>query len=184
MSKLEPAPVRDSPTTAAADGLNPALTRNIDAIMQRRRKTQQSASAQERAAAAISRFAGSMPFVYIHLVFYVAWIVLNVGLIPWMRSWDPSLVILAMEASVEAIFLSTFVLINQNRMAAEDDLRADLDLQVNLLNEHETTRIIAMVGAIADKLGIPIEADEELNELKKDVAPEAVLDRLEAKQED
>lgn len=178
---MEPADVKDGElTTPAADGLTPALARNIDSIMKRRQDNQRAASAQERAASAISRFAGSMPFVYIHLVFYGIWIVANLGWIPGVPRWDPSLVILAMEASVEAIFLSTFVLINQNRMAAEDDIRADLDLQVNLLNEHETTRLITMVEAIARKLDVAIEGDGELAELKKDVAPEAVLDRIEA----
>ncbi|MFP5077404.1 DUF1003 domain-containing protein [Rhizobium sp. YIM 134829] len=157
----------------------PALARNIDAVMQRRRETVRSASLEERAAAAISRFAGSMMFVYIHVVLYASWILANLGYVPGVLAWDPSLVILAMEASVEAIFLSTFVLINQNRMAAEDDVRADLDLQVNLLNEHETTRLIEMVEAIARTLGVPITAGEELEELKKDIAPEAVLDRIE-----
>jgi len=171
----------DSPTTPAAEGISPALARNIDAIMQRRRNTVDTAGAQERAAAAISRFAGSMAFVYIHVAAYGLWIVANCGLIPMLPVWDPSLVTLAMAASVEAIFLSTFVLINQNRMAAEDNLRADLDLQISLLNEHETTRLIAMVEAIAKKLEVPTEADDEVVELKKDVAPEAVLDRIEAK---
>ncbi|TIO63095.1 MAG: DUF1003 domain-containing protein, partial [Mesorhizobium sp.] len=92
--------------------------------------------------------------------------------------WDPSLVILAMFASVEAIFLSTFVLINQNRMAAQDDARADLDLQVSLLNEHETTKLIKLVEEIAKRLDVPTEADNELKELKRDVAPEAVLDKI------
>ncbi|AXV17989.1 hypothetical protein CYG48_19620 (plasmid) [Neorhizobium sp. SOG26] len=172
-----------SPTNPAADGLTPALARNIDAVMQRRKEAQKSASLQERAAAAISRFAGSMAFVYIHLVLYSTWIIVNLGWIPIIEPWDPSLVILAMEASVEAIFLSTFVLINQNRMAAEDDMRADLDLQVNLLNEHETTRLIAMVEAIAKKLDVSTDADHEVHELKKDVAPEAVLDRIESESE-
>jgi len=104
--------------------------------------------------------------------------------LPGVPPWDPSLVILAMEASVEAIFLSTFVLINQNRMAAEDDTRADLDLQVSLLNEHETTRLIAMVEAISKKLGVPIQGGDELSELKEDVAPEAVLDRIESQEKD
>ena len=176
------APVADrrrGVTTEAADGLAPALARNIDAVMERRRAAARAASLQERAAAAISRFAGSMPFVYIHLVLYGSWILANLGIVPGLPVWDPSLVILAMEASVEAIFLSTFVLINQNRMAAEDDARADLDLQISLLNEHETTRLIEMVEAIARRLDVPIEASEELTELKKDVAPEAVLDRIE-----
>mgnify|MGYP001412472263 CR=1 FL=1 len=170
---------RDSPTTPAADALNPALARNIEAIIERRKRQAKAASIEERAAAAISRFVGSMPFVYIHVAVFGGWIAINTGLLPLIPAWDPSLVVLAMAASVEAIFLSTFVLINQNRMAAEDSARADLDLQINLLNEHETTRLIAMVEAIAGRLGVHTEADGELSELKRDVAPEAVLDKIE-----
>jgi uncharacterized membrane protein len=55
---------------------------------------------------------------------------------------------------LKAIFLSTFILINQNRMAAAADKRADLDLQISLLAEHELTKVVAMVDAIADHLGI------------------------------
>jgi uncharacterized membrane protein len=95
--------------------------------------------------------------------------------------WDESFVILAMEASVEAIFLSTFVLISQNRMQAAADKRADLDLQISLLAEHEVTKLAAMVAAIADHLGVETEVGPELGEITQDVAPEAVLDEIEAK---
>jgi len=135
-------------------------------------------------AAAVSKFAGSMLFVYIHLIFFGGWLGLNVGLVPNVSAWDPSLVILAMIASVEAIFLSTFVLINQNRMAAADSARADLDLQISLLNEHETTKLITLVDAIAKKLEVKSAADSEIFELKHDVAPEAVLDRIEGSPSD
>jgi uncharacterized membrane protein len=174
--------IGQSPTKSPAKALAPALERNIDAVLERRKRDAQSAPAEEKAAAAISRFAGSMLFVYIHLVLFGTWIAINVGLVPIIPPWDASLVVLAMIASVEAIFLSTFVLINQNRMAAQDDLRADLDLQISLLNEHETTRLIALAEAIAKKLDVHSEADEELSELKRDVAPEAVLDRIEDKE--
>jgi uncharacterized membrane protein len=167
-----------SPTAPSAGGLSPALARNIEAVVQRRKRDAEAASREEKAAAAISKFAGSMLFVYIHLAIFGAWIVINVGLVPFIPAWDPSLVVLAMIASVEAIFLSTFVLINQNRMAAEDDARADLDLQINLLNEHETTRLITVVEAIAKHLNVRSEADDELHELKRDVAPELVLDKI------
>jgi uncharacterized membrane protein len=85
-----------------------------------------------------------------------------------------------MFASVEAIFLSTFVLITQNRMAAEADKRAELDLQISLLAEHEITRLIMLVGALAEHAGIEVPRAEELDELKRDVAPEKVLDRISA----
>lgn len=99
-------------------------------------------------------------------------------ILPLVPAWDESLVILAMIASVEAIFLSTFVLINQNRTAEEDNDRADLDLQITLLNEHETTRLIAMMEAIAARLNVETDADDEIRELKRDVAPEAVLEEI------
>jgi uncharacterized membrane protein len=175
---------KDSPTVNAEGALSPTLTRNIEAIVERRRASAAAASMEEKAAAAISKFAGSMMFVYIHLVLFGAWILINVGLVPVIPAWDSSLVVLAMIASVEAIFLSTFVLINQNRMAAEDDARSDLDLQINLLNEHETTRLIAMVDAIAQHLGVDVIHRGEVEEMKRDVAPEEVLDRLEAEDAD
>jgi uncharacterized membrane protein len=84
-----------------------------------------------------------------------------------------------MVASVEAIFLSTFVLISQNRMAAAAEKRAELDLQISLLAEHEVTKLVTLVSAIADRLDIETEADPEVPELKQDVAPEVVLDEIE-----
>ena len=161
-------------------GLSPVLERNIQALEQRRRREEREASAEERVAEAITRFTGSMRFVYLHLALYGFWIVANLGWVPGVPAWDPSFVVLAMVASVEAIFLSTFVLISQNRMAAAADKRADLDLQVSLLAEHEVTKLATLVSAIAERLGVRTEADEELDEITRDVAPEAVLDEIEA----
>lgn len=170
-----------SPTQPSTGALSPSLERNISSLVERRRQAEKEASTEDRMAAAISRFAGSMLFVYIHLVLFGGWILANVGIFPQIPPWDPSLVVLAMIASVEAIFLSTFVLINQNRMAALDDTRADLNLQISLLNEHETTKLITLVDAIAKHLDVPVEIEDEIDELKRDVAPEAVLDRIEEK---
>ena len=165
-------------------GLSPVLERNIQALQARRRREEVEATAEERIAEAITRFTGSMPFVYLHLAFFGFWIVANLGWVPGVPSWDPSFVVLAMIASVEAIFLSTFVLISQNRMAAAADKRADLDLQVSLLAEHEVTKLVTLVSGIADRLGVRTEADAELGEIKQDVAPEAVLDEIEAANSD
>ncbi|MBA2270147.1 MAG: DUF1003 domain-containing protein [Chthoniobacterales bacterium] len=84
-----------------------------------------------------------------------------------------------MFASVEAIFLSTFVLISQNRMAEQADKRADLDLQASLLAEHEVMRLVTLVKQIAQRLEIEASRNPELEELEKDVRPEKVLDALE-----
>jgi uncharacterized membrane protein len=84
-----------------------------------------------------------------------------------------------MIVSLEAIFLSTFVLISQNRSAALADRRADLDLQTNLLTEYEITRVLRLTKAISDHLGLRVEADEsELLELEEDVGPEGIEDEL------
>ncbi|MFL6596080.1 MAG: DUF1003 domain-containing protein, partial [Chthoniobacterales bacterium] len=135
-------------------------------------------SPQLRIADAVTRFTGSMRFVYIHLVLFAVWIVANLPGVP-LPKFDPTFVVLAMFASVEAIFLSTFVLISQNRMAEQADKRANLDLQVSLLAEHEVTRLITLVKAIAEKLDIEESRNPELPELQQDVAPERVLDALE-----
>jgi uncharacterized membrane protein len=163
--------------------LSTSLKRNIQALENRRREEAAAATHEERIAEAITRFTGSMIFVYIHLALYGAWILVNLGLISGVPKFDPSFVVLAMEASVEAIFLSTFVLISQNRMAAAAGKRADLDLQISLLTEHELTKLSELVVAIAERLDIRANADSELQEVQQDVAPEAVLDEIEARQQ-
>ena len=161
-------------------GLSPVLERNIRALQLRRERQEKDAGVQERLADAITRFTGSMRFVYLHLCIFGFWILANLGWVPGVPVWDPSFVVLAMLASVEAIFLSTFVLISQNRMAAAADKRADLDLQISLLAEHEITRLVTLVSGIADRVQVKTEADDDLGEITQDVAPEAVLDQLEA----
>lgn len=162
------------------DSLNTSLKRNIQALENRRLKEIAAATREERIAQVITRFTGSMTFVYIHLVCYGAWILVNLGVVPGVPRFDPSFVVLAMEASVEAIFLSTFVLISQNRMAAAADKRADLDLQISLLTEHELTKLSGLIIAIAERLDIQASANPELREVQQDVAPEAVLDEIES----
>jgi uncharacterized membrane protein len=173
------APTRESDTKPPMAGV---LERNIEALLTRRREEERSRSLQERIADAVTQFAGSMFFVYLHLVVFGLWILINLGWTP-LPEFDPTFVVLAMFASVEAIFLSTFVLITQNRMAEQADRRADLDLQVSLLAEHEVTRLVALVSAIAARMEIEAAHDPELAELKRDVHPETVMDEIELREE-
>ena len=155
------------------------VDRNIEALLARRREEENRKPMSHQIADRITAFSGSMPFVYVHLVIFGLWIVINVGWIPFVPRFDPSFVILAMAASVEAIFLSTFVLITQNRMAAMANKRADLDLQISLLAEHEITRLITLTTAIAERLRVDASRNPELSELAKDVQPEEVLQQIE-----
>ena len=154
-----------------------ALRENIARLTERERSEARAAPLSERIAAAISAFAGSMRFVVLHVIIYGTWILAQFGVIPFIPVFDPSFVALAMVASVEAIFLSTFVLITQNRMAAAADRRADLDLHVNLLAEHELTKLAGVVERIAGRLGIDV-ADPQFREIGKDIEPTQVLDAL------
>ena len=154
------------------------VERNIDALLKRRKAEDATKSREEKVADTVTRFTGSMFFVYLHLFLFGIWILWNTGVIP-LKPFDPSFVILAMFASVEAIFLSTFVLISQNRMAILADKRAELDLQVGLLAEHEITQLITLVTEMAKKMGVEAAYDEKIQELSKDVHPEKVLDTME-----
>jgi uncharacterized membrane protein len=148
-------------------------------LLERRRTDDRQRGWQDRLADGITRFTGSMRFVYLHLFVFGLWIVVN---LPWspLPRFDPSYVVLAMVASVEAIFLSTFILITQNRITAEADKRADLDLQISLLAEHEVSRLIRLVTEISRQMGIHTAEDRELAELAQDVAPENILNTMEA----
>ncbi|WP_207100503.1 DUF1003 domain-containing protein [Paracoccus shandongensis] len=158
--------------------MNTALERNIRAIGQREAESERNASLQDRIADRITGFTGSMIFVYLHLTGFGFWIAANLGWIPGVPQWDPTFVVLAMFASVEAIFLSTFVLISQNRMAAAADRRANLNLQITLLIEHELTKMGALLLRMADRLDVPAAQDPETREVENEVAPEVVYDAL------
>jgi uncharacterized membrane protein len=151
--------------------------KNIRALLQARRQEEHKKSTAEVIADRVTAFAGSMVSVAIHGTAFGGWILWNC--LPGLPKFDPyPFVMLAMTASVEAIFLSTFVLISQNRQAQISEKSAQLDLQVNLLAEHEVTRLITLTERIAHKVGVDID-QHDLDDLKKDVSPVRVLDEIE-----
>lgn len=154
------------------------IEKNIRTIANIRKNTENQRTTEEKIADTITDFSGRMYFVYFHLAWFAIWIVINLGLFG-IEPFDPfPFGLLTMIVSLEAIFLSAFVLISQNRLSAETDRRADLDLQMNLLAEHELTRALQMLDAIQDKLGIKNDSDEELNDLEKDVHPQDVIKEI------
>jgi uncharacterized membrane protein len=179
--RLVGSPAVTSPTIPppTPDSLNSALRRNIEAMRERRRREEERAPLEQKIAGRITAFTGSMRFVYVHLAIYGIWILANVRALPGIPQWDPTFVVLAMVASVEAIFLSTFILIVQNRMSTLADRRAELDVQVSLLAEQEITKLVQMVADISERLGIEPAVPGEVEEMKRGVAPEAVLDAIE-----
>lgn len=160
----------------------PVIERNIRSLVEIRRRDERHKSFEDRAADSITRFAGSMTFVYLHLAWIGGWVLVNLGVVG-LRPFDPfPFGLLTMIGSLEAIFLSTFVLISQNRMAAKAEQRAELDLQVSLLSEHEITRLIRLTDAVAEHLGVQRPDPEDLEESERDVDPGAVLRAIEAQE--
>ena len=171
--------MKPSPAASPESPLSAVVERNLAALLATRQAALDRRTSQDRAVDAVSAFAGSMAFVYLHAAVLILWLAANTGRLG-IKPWDPyPFVMLAMAASVEAIFISTFVLIGQSRAANAADRRADLDLQINLLAEHEVTRLIEMVEAIARRLDVEV-AVPDLAEIKKDVAPETVVRQIEA----
>jgi len=160
-------------------GDNPALSdvieRNIRTIIDLRLQAARARGLQDRLADAITAFSGRMVFVYAHIVWFGLWFVLNTGRFG-VPPFDPfPYGLLTMVVSLEAIFLATFVLISQNRLSAEAEHRADLDLHIGLLTEHELTRVLQMLDIMQDKMGIENHADSELADLEMETRPEDVL---------
>ena len=154
----------------------------MQTLLARARAEEQSKGLQAHLADRMTVFMGSMRFVYLHILLFGLWLLINLGWTPLSR-FDPSFVFLATFASIEAIFLSTFVLISQNRQAALAQQRAELDLQMSLLAEHEVTHLLTLVTAIAEQMGIAAAHNPELAELTQEVRPETVLDKIEEHQQ-
>ncbi len=162
---------------------NPALSkvieRNIRTMIYLRLQTARERNLQDRIADAFTSVSGRNVFAYVHVVWFGVWILLNTGRMG-VHPFDPfPYGLLTMIVSLEAIFLSTFVLISQNRLSKETEHLADLDLHIGLLAEHELTRVLQMLDAIQDKMGIENHEKSELADLEMETRPEDVLAEIE-----
>jgi uncharacterized membrane protein len=154
------------------------IQRNIATIAAIRQKAQDAKTTQDRIADHITQFSGSMLFFYLHAAWFGAWIIVNLSLTK-LTPFDPfPFGLLTLIVSLEAIFLSTFVLLSQNRQAATADERADMDLQIDLLAEYEITRLLILVDGIAKHLGLTDGKDPELSELEQEVDPDVLAKKL------
>lgn len=166
------------------DRLADVLEQNIDLIELLRKKAELNRGAQDKFADAMTNWSGSMGFFYVHMVWFGVWIAINLGAVPGIRPFDPfPFGLLTMIVSLEAIFLSTFVLISQNRAAHMSEQQDDLDLQINILAEYEITRMLRLVDKIAAQMGIEDAYDEEIDQLCMPVAPDILLRQIELRHE-
>ena len=132
----------------------------------------------DRIASAIAGFCGSMTFVWIHVAIFTAWLGYNV--LPVFKPFDPyPFTFLTLVVSLEAIFLSTFILISQNYDMRISERRNQLDLQINLLAEQENTLMLQMLDRIARKVGAHVADDGQIKALEEATRPEALVEQIE-----
>ena len=163
------------------------VRKNVAAIISMQLKEAEGRTVQDRLAALITSFSGSMAFVYIHAIWFGLWFILNLGFlhIPYLSQFDPyPFGLLTVVVSLEAIFLSTFVLIAQNNLSALSERRAELDLQVNLLAEQKTAKVLELLDKIAQELDtmhskFNYTPDPETEALKLSPEPHEVLNLME-----
>lgn len=161
--------------------VNP-VQRNIETVVRLEQTAQAPRSLSERFTDRLTRVIGSLAFVYLHIVWFAAWTLLNT--FPGnRRPFDPfPFPLLGLLVAMEAIFLATFILIGQNRQQRLADRRDHLELQVNLLSEQEATQILKMLETIQQQLGIR-EQNPEVEALKQAVEPEKLMAQIEVQVE-
>ena len=155
---------------------------NVDKVSQLEQSARQQRTSTDRIAEAIANFCGSMTFVWVHVVWFGGWILLN--LIPGVPHFDQfPFTFLTLVVSLEAIFLSTFILISQNLETRISERRSHLDLQLNMLSEQENTKMITILQAIAEKVGADLGRDTHLAALSEDTMPERLVEQIKAREE-
>src|ERR1700740_2026345 len=152
-----------APMTGSADDL---MQRNVELICKLEESAKQERTRTDLIAEGIANFCGSMTFVWVHVIWFGGCIVIN--LLPRLPHVDPfPFTFLTLVVSLEAIFLSTFILISQNHDTRISERRNHLDLQVNLLSEQENTQMLVMLRAIAEKVGADLSEHPHLEALSE-----------------
>lgn len=110
---------------------------------------------------------GSIPFLTFNTLFFIFWIMMNIGKINGLPILDPfPFPLMTTIVSLEAIILTLIVLMSQNRQSFISNLREEIDMQVNITSEREITKILQILTKIAEKQGIKLN-DADLEEMLK-----------------
>lgn len=178
-----PAGVGNNPNgnRAAVRAAEQLTEKNVETVTRLEEAAREQRTPADRVAEKIANFCGSMKFVWVHVVLFAGWILFNS--IPGIAHLDPfPFTFLTLIVSLEAIFLSTFILISQNLDSRISARRSHLDLQLNLLSEQENTKMIIMLHAIAAKVGADLSQDPQLRALSEETQPERLIEQIEARE--
>ncbi|MBA3915158.1 MAG: DUF1003 domain-containing protein [Acidobacteriales bacterium] len=153
---------------------------HIESIVKQEEEALERRSGPERLADRVAGFTGSLSFVLLHLLLVLAWLAVNTATLPLVRPFDPyPFSLLGVIVALEAVVLSSFILMRQNRMMRRGDRRDHLNLQVDMLTEKEVTKLLQMVRAICGHMGLQnIAGDSEIRELSQDTSIESLSQTL------
>jgi uncharacterized membrane protein len=163
-----------------AQATSESAQQNIRTIAKLEQETMEHRSLSERIGDAFTRVMGSLGFVVAHVVAFAAWFSINLGWIPGIEPYDPfPFGILTLIVSAEGVFLAIFVLLSQNRMSRLSSQRAHLNLQISLLGEQETTKLLQHLQRISEHLGIEESArDQVVERLSRETHLETLAEEL------
>jgi uncharacterized membrane protein len=168
----------DNPPSSQPQSVSELTARNVRTIIELEEAERAKRTTTDRVADTITRFCGTTSFLWVHVLWFGAWIVVNV--LPGGRSFDKfPFPFLTLVVSLEAIFLSTFILISENRQSRLTERRNHLDLQINLLAEQENTTMLQLLERIAERVGAHKTNDEEARVLGQVTQPEELAEQIE-----
>lgn len=176
-----PASERSTPREPGAL-LNEVAAQNAVNVARMDEDASTRATPGERIARIVGGFCGSMNFIWIHLAWFICWGIYNTT--PWFSASPPDpfpFSVLALLVSLETVFLSAFILISQRQEARLADRRSQLELQINMLAEQESTKALHLLQRICEKLGIHLDHDPALDELAQATRHEEVMELVERK---
>ena len=171
-------PPSQAPSSPQPHTVEDVVQQNLDTILQLDKAARAQRTLPDRVVDAITAFCGSLAFVWVHAVWFGLWIGEN--LLHGRTGFDPyPFPLLTLMVSLEAIFLSTFILISQNRDLQLSERRNQLDLQINLLAEQENTKMLAVLSQIAEKVGVAANEDPTVQVLEQATRPAKVVEQIE-----
>jgi len=171
-------PPSQAPSSPQPHTVEDVVQQNLDTILQLDKAARAQRTLPDRVVDAITAFCGSLAFVWVHAVWFGLWIGEN--LLHGRTGFDPyPFPLLTLMVSLEAIFLSTFILISQNRDLQLSERRNQLDLQINLLAEQENTKMLAVLSQIAEKVGVAVNQDPTMQVLEQATRPANLMEQIE-----
>lgn len=152
--------------------------RNVEIVARMQTAAERERGLGERVADGVAATVGSWPFIIIQSVILLVWMVLNI--VAWIHHWDPyPFILLNLALSFQAAYASPIIMMSQNRAAKLADRRNQLDLQINMLAEQESTETLHMLKLLCEHAGIRID-DKTVTVLEQSTRPDRLVEQIDA----